>query len=527
MSYDFLRDFYYLMNDSIKENSVTFLLGTRKCGKTVCLHQLERNIEHTKYVDFKTVPITDKQADIFNNILDSINKNEGVIYLLDEITYVENAEGRICEIANALAETDNTKTKLVFTGSQSVALNAWADRAFAGNANKISVDFLTYSEFLRYKGLTEHTPETYNQFLYEVADFYKFTSLENYLKGCIEETIVSNAKASNCIFDNECNLIQDKVDLLVNICYQTMFTLHNNVTSNTFFKNNKLRDTIIGTFHETCKKLGNESIASRIENSFIGGYSNIKSQDLDTLRQAFVFLKKCGLISITPIARELDSVPDVYRSMKLGKNDINCKTHLFEKFNITIDHPMFYVQILKDILKEEMPSQLSGTLLGSIVECHVRGLLPNGFEYKTTIDKNGIETECEIDYINLSDNLAVELTISVNHGKNFEILPNYMKNICLTRNENKTHNGIQYVDYCSYLFELSQKRHLSHNINIDYKPPTPQISDEIASTVNRIAKAAKKVETHVSEIAAEEISRVQYSFEHIVKQIEHSFGFIR
>ena len=177
------------------------------------------------------------------------------------------------QMIKSFTEINNTKTKLVFTGSQSVALNAWADRAFAGNASKISVDFLTYSEFLRYKGLVEHTPETYNQFLYEVADFYKFTSLENYLQGCIEETIVSNNKASNYIFDNECDLIQDKVDLLINICYQTMFTLHNNVTSETFFRNDKSKDTIIGTFHETCKKLGNDAIAKRIENSFIGGYN--------------------------------------------------------------------------------------------------------------------------------------------------------------------------------------------------------------------------------------------------------------
>ena len=341
--------------------------------------------------------------------------------------------------------------------------------------------------------MTEHTPQTYNQFLYEVAEFYKFNSLENYLKGCIEETIVSNAKASNCIFDNECDLIQDKVDLLINICYQTMFTLHNNVTSGTFFKDNKLRYTIIGTFHETCKRLGNDAIASKIENSFIGVYNNIKSQDLNTLKQAFVFLKKCDLISITPIARELDNVPDAYRSMRLNKDDINCKKDLFEKFYITINHPMLYVQILKDVLKEDMPTQLSGTLLGSIVECHARGLLSDGFEYKTTIDKNGIETECEIDYVNLTNNLAVEFTIGVNHNKYFEVLPDYMQKICLTRNENKVVDGIQYIDYCSYLFNLSKNKYLSNDINMDYKPPKSQISDQTASIINNIADTVNKI----------------------------------
>ena len=523
MSYEFKRDFYNLVVDSIKSSSVTFLLGTRKCGKTVCLHQIEENMVHSKYIDFKIITGMDKQIDEFRNILESISHNENTIYLLDEITYVENAEARICEIANALTESDNQNTKIVFTGSQSVALNTWADRAFAGNAGKISVDFLTYSEFLRYKGLKEHTPDTYNQFLYEVADFYKFRSIEDYLRGCMEETIISNAKASNCIFDNDCDLIQDKVDLLINICYQTMFTLHNNVTSDTFFKSDKLKDTIIGTFHETCKKIGNDSIASKIENSFIGGYSNIKSQDLDTLKQAFVFLKKCGLISITPIARELDSVPDVYRCMKLEKGDIDCKKDLFKKFNITINHPMFYVQILKDVLKEDMPTQLSGMLLGSIVECHARGLLPDGFEYKTNIDKNGIETECEVDYVNLTNNLAVEFTISAKHNKNFEILPDHIKNICLTRNNNEFHNGIHYVDYCSYLFELSKSKYVSHNIGIDYKPPAPQISDKTASVINKIADTVKKTGDNISKTIAGEKIRIQHSFERITKRIKHNW----
>ena len=69
MFYDFYRDFYFLVADSIKNNSVTFLLGTRKCGKTVCLHQLNKNGEHTKYIDFKT-----NEPEIKNAIKVVINK---------------------------------------------------------------------------------------------------------------------------------------------------------------------------------------------------------------------------------------------------------------------------------------------------------------------------------------------------------------------------------------------------------------------------------------------------------------------
>lgn len=466
MGYIFRRDFYNQMIESINNNSVTFLLGTRKCGKTVCLSQLYETLPYSRYVDFKTIADFSDKVDVFRDILDSINENEKIVYLLDEVTYVPNVDARICEIASALTFSNNTNTKIVFTGSQLLALNTWADRAFAGNVGKVSVDFLTYSEFLRYKGLTEISPNTYSQFLYEVADFCKFKSLEDYLKGCMEETIISNANTSNYIFDNDCDLIKDNEDVLVNLCYQTMFTLHNHVTVDTFFKNDKLRDTIVGTFHETCKKIGNESIAAKIEKSFVGSYNHIASQDMNLLKQAFVFLKKCGLITITPVTRDLHSVPDVYYGLKTDESDVNCKKDLFKKFNITINHPMFYVQILKDVLGEDMPLQLPGSILGSIVECHARGLLPKGFEYHSIRSENGIEREREIDYINLSNNSAVEFSISQDHSKNFKVLPEYLTCTCLTRNRNEEKNGIIYRDYCSYLYDLSQDRYLYRKADI-------------------------------------------------------------
>ena len=289
MKYEFRRDFYNLVMESIENNSVTFLIGTRKCGKTVCLGQIHETLSNSSYIDLKKSASFEEKMNKFYKILDAIQADEEHVFLLDEITYMPDAEARICEIANELTMANNKNTKIVFTGSQSVALNAWANRAFAGNVGKVKVDFLTYSEFLRYKNIIEVSPATYNQFLYEAADFYNFSSLEDYIEGCLEETIISNANAANYIFDNECDLIKDNPKLLINICYQTMITLHNHVSVNTFFKNDKLKDTIIGTFHEVCRKIGNKTVAEKIEKSFVGGYNNIKSQDLRTLKQAFVF----------------------------------------------------------------------------------------------------------------------------------------------------------------------------------------------------------------------------------------------
>ncbi len=462
-NYPFKRDFYYQLKQSIKNNAATFVLGPRKSGKTIGLLQISQDLANAKYINLKELQNDDQMVCTFADILKDIQDNKNVVYLIDEITYLENAEAHIASVADgfltylAKHNSPNNNTKIVFTGSQSVALETWSYRVFGGsNTQNITVDFLSYSEFLRLKDLKPN-PESYNRFLYEVADFYNFKSLEGYLKGCINETIISNSKATNMLFNNDCDLIENNVDILINICYQTLFTLHNNVTVGKFFESNKLLSSFKGLFAPLYKELGNDEMAARIEQSFINNYNKIQSTDIDTLKQAFTFLKKSGLISITPIANSLTDVPNIYPSIMTSRNDINCKEELFKKFNITMNYPMFYVQILKDILKEDMPETLSGALLGSILECELRGLLPNGFEYRS-VDNTG--KEFEIDYVNLSDNVAIEFTISDSHKTYFQYLPTNMTKICLTKTDGIEKNGINYINYCTFLEEISAKQDL-------------------------------------------------------------------
>ena len=120
--------------------------------------------------------------------------------------------------------------------------------------------------------------------------------------------------------------------------------------------------------------------------------------------------------------------------------------------------------MLKDVLQEDMPECLPGSILGSIVECHARGLLPAGFELHP-MSNGEDEVEKEIDYVNLSDGIATELTISEKHKLYFDILPEYIDCICLTKNENSEKNDVRYIDYCSYLFDLSHKRYMSRNFS--------------------------------------------------------------
>ena len=95
MKYEFRRDFYNLVMESIENNSVTFLIGTRKCGKTVCLGQIHETLSNSSYIDLKNRAAFEEKMNKFYKILDAIQADEEHVFLLDEITYMPDAEARI------------------------------------------------------------------------------------------------------------------------------------------------------------------------------------------------------------------------------------------------------------------------------------------------------------------------------------------------------------------------------------------------------------------------------------------------
>lgn len=457
MKFTFKRKIYYELGKELKSQNNVFLLGPRKCGKTVCLQQIANDYPIANYYNMKI--LSQMQIDdLFLKINHSIENNEKIIYLLDEITYADFPEREINSIALKFSECDNSETKIVYTGSQSVALEAWANRAFCGNTVLVYADFLQYDEWLQYRGLSAISTETYSEFLYDVKKFYHFHSLKEYLQGCLEETIVSNMKTDNIVFGNDCSLLD--TDILLDICYATLFTLHNHVSSSKFFPKNKLNVDIPYYFKDVCQQLGDQEISRRIEASFIGHYNSLKSRDLTSMKQAFWFLYRVGLITITPVSSDLENVPNVLQGLITEESNINYKTELFKTFNMCIKYPMFYIAILQDILGEEMPKQLPTLLLGSIVECHIRGLLQSsrGFELQTmTFDTAQHPITKEIDYVDLSKSIAVEITVSNKRSNehNFEILPDYFTCIMLTKDIMKCYSNYIEIPYYQFIHDVS------------------------------------------------------------------------
>ena len=113
---------------------------------------------------------------------------------------------------------------------------------------------------------------------------------------------------------------------------------------------------------------------------------------------------------------------------------------------------MFYVEILKEVLQENMPKEIRGDILGGIVECHVRGVLTQKccYEYQC----NGRE----VDYVDYANQMAIEISVRNKRGNElcFSDLPDAFTKILLTKDQDFVESdGLVRIPYYKFLFENS------------------------------------------------------------------------
>lgn len=450
ITFSFRRDFVDDVIAAIQSSiPVTFLIGPRKCGKTVCLKQVTSMYSNAEYYDIKQLPQQGRSA-LPTRICDSIRSNSDVIFLVDEVTYWLYPDNIIASFADAYAEQPKSKTRIILAGSQSQALECWGHRSFAGNANFIRMSFMNYSEWLRYTNSIAG-PDSYNDFLYHIDKFYGMVSLVDYLQGCLDETVISNNKASDVVLNNACELID--VNLLLDLLYVILISRHNRINAQTVTRENLLIDDISYLFSNCFS----DEIIARAKQFLLLRYSAIHNRSLAELRQAVQFLYNCGLISITYTIPNIKQEIDIHGMLfkdSLFELNIRTKADFFSKFNFSIKHPMFYLAVLKILLQEDMPAELPQQLLGSLVECHIRGLLPEayGCEYHD-------EDDNEVDYLNQAYGFAIEITVSNKKLRNthFDCVADVPLKILTTGDHLEEVSDIYKIPYYTLIEYLSRR----------------------------------------------------------------------
>ena len=273
------------------------------------------------------------------------------------------------------------------------------------------------------------------------------------MEGCLEETVASNMKTDNVIVGNDCSLLT--VDILLSVLYATLFSLHEKPAHNLFFKNNSVEDKIkfLITKDNLITSFTLEEVRNRVAKSYVGKYNILKNVDKEAVKQALVFLYRCDLITLTPVFADFDSSMDVCNTLIYDSLGVFAtKPSIFEKINICIKYPMFYVEILRDVLQEDFPEKLPGKIFGSLTECYVRGILPkqNCFEYRD-------DDEFEVDYISLEEMCAVEITIANKDRTHlFKVPPEYTK-ILLSRDETYVNRNVVHIPYYEFIHKLEKE----------------------------------------------------------------------
>ena len=418
-SYAFKRNFYYDVEKAIVKSSVTFLLGPKGCGKTVCLKQLRDSFsprddfEEVVYIDAKTdLASADEKSSFIDGVTKSVYNNEKKLFLIDETTYLEQPDIAINCVEGAFTSLRNTNTKMVFAGNPSGALECWGHRAFAGDAVFIRPDFISYPEWLDFMGITEVSEKTYLQFIFWNREFYSdFHGTQEYLQSCLDEAAVSNQRAAEMILNNDCDGLT--ADKLLDVLYAAL----------------------------------GDKLSER--------YNNYQNMSAHELRQALKFLKGCGLITVTYISSSFDTKPYVVQDFLSGACDFD-KSEILGNLKISIKHPMFYVDILKNILKD----RLSEYPLESIAEAHIRGLLPDMgcFEYR---DEQGNK----IDYVRKNARQAIEFSFSDKEvSPHFDALPNGYEKTLLTKCAEGRQGDVKCVPYYRFIFELSERKNSHLNL---------------------------------------------------------------
>lgn len=418
------RKVFYDIKRFIETSSknVCFLLGPRKVGKTFCLGQLMNEYRNVKYFDFKQH--SDAENEKIITYLET-QLAEGIVFL-DEITYLDQADLFLARLS-ALLLGKTTNVKIVITGSQMETLIQWKNTAFCTNADIIHCSYLDFEEWLLYKGTIKQygdhatcVNEEYYDYILHSSEFFGLMDNEEYLAGCIDEVLNSEYKSCNVVRMLEDISSEDLEDLSA-MLYMSFVKLHNAWSRNSWEKRSTIPRTILKSYGGTLNK---ENLYEHILNEFERKFSYLKTMQIDKLRKYLRFLIKCDMIVLV-----IDSAEDTntVRDWLFGRCDLYSNANeLFKHINPCIKHPIFYANILRELTQGCIEEYMDKSLLGSILECNVRGV----YSY---ISQDYLSPEfhsddgSEVDIFDSVNKIAIEISVSDKNKRDvhFDRIPDY------------------------------------------------------------------------------------------------------
>ncbi len=325
----------------------------------------------------------------------------------------------IAKIAGAYSKYDNQCTKVVFAGCHSELLEFWGHIACGGNASFIRVGFLSFSEWLSFKGMTDVSKRAYADFLHGCKEFCQgFDNTEKYLQEYLDETAELAEKPIEYITGAETESV--------------------NV------------NTILDVLCSSLKEQINNADISKIHTGELEKSVSVSDYDC---KKAIRFLSDNKLATLTYITDKPTADPYITQKFLKPSNELYRNPEVFSRLRLTVDYPMFCVDLIKSATKAANPDKISDDILRIIVTAHIRSLLSCSgvFEYENSpvstvfIGNSGYSVE-----VLLSDDIAFSHSL--------DSVPEDYEKIILTRNREEALKNVRLIPYYIFIFDRSVNR---------------------------------------------------------------------
>ena len=170
-------------------------------------------------------------------------------------------------------------------------------------------------------------------------------------------------------------------------------------------------------------------------------------------KNAMRFLSDNKLATLTYITDKPTADPYITQKFLKPSNELYRNPEVFSRLRLTVDYPMFCIDLIKSAKKVANTDKISDDILRIIVTGHIRSLLSCSgvFEYEGNLGSTVYIT-------NSGHSIEVLLSDDITLSRTLNSVPEDYEKIILTRSREEVAGGIRLIPYYRFIFDKSDNR---------------------------------------------------------------------
>ncbi len=490
----------YLFRENTRRGML--IIGLRSTGKSFGIYQATIDFPSDKI--FFISPSSREESLTKDEVLKRIKEKEYDLIIIDEYSWLKETKGGKDSLAAYLAGKAGEGIKIIISGTDSTKIHELLNTDFIHRAVQLNTTYFSYDEYCRLYEL-EKNDESMKDFLVR-GGIFENHAYETYgsMKGYIKTAIIENLGAYYPQYDKD--LIEAAVYKIFYECICKSYTKSINIpVFNSGKKNRLVYEDFLENFGIRSNIEIKPNILKEIFNKLneIGVVVILDDIKLNNRERAYITNQTISA-QLTKCIYELGELPESYIG-NLFEASVVCYEYMQYAFSKNSPFEMYYAETRKSDL--EIDFILCDKRKAYLFECKLNDNDDLKLNDTASILQDRVRNL-------LGDReLAGRYVIYQGHDK---CIDQKGCTVICTGNWD-----IDFEDFEKHVEKL--KRAARNDEPIGKKQETSAgISSDAEKLVESLADFGKTVKNNVSEIVDKEKARVQYSFEHTKKQMEHS-----